>query len=173
MRNRFKFDLVMAASPKQLEKLVPDWADNRLHFILGYWDEMRGGHPFPSRADIDPLDFAPHWPLVYLVEGSSLPSLKIRLAGTAYRDLYGFEITGRKIVDLIPRMQRRDVVDDYANCLERGQPIFRADTMTWRPQNAKISYHRVLLPLGAPCGLVTHELALAVFFDTNGQAMFV
>ena len=163
----------MATSPKKLDELLPDWADDRLHFILGYWNEMRGLQSFPSRSDIDPLDFAPHWPLVYLVEGSSLPALKIRLAGTAYRDLYGFEITGRRIVDLIPRMQRRDVIDDYANCLVRGRPIFRADTMTWRPQNAKISYHRLLLPLGDPGGHVTHELALAVFFDTNGQPMFV
>lgn len=163
----------MATSLQKLDETLPDWADDRLHFILGYWNEMRGVHAFPSRSDIDPLDFAPHWPLVYLVEGSSLQSLKIRLAGTAYRDLYGFEITGRKIVDLIPRMQRRDVIDDYANCLAQGRPIFRADTMTWRPQNAKISYHRLLLPLGDRAGHVTHELALAVFFDTNGQAMFV
>jgi hypothetical protein len=163
----------MAANPQLSEEVLPAWADSRLQFLLDYWNGKRGARRFPARSDIDPLDFAPHWPLVYLVEGGSLPELTLRLAGTAYRDLYGFEITGHKLTDLIPRTQRRDVVADYENCLITSQPIFRADTMTWRPQNAKISYHRLLLPLGGEGGGITHILAIAVFFDMNGQIMFV
>ena len=162
----------MAAEPQLSEDLLPAWADERLQFFFDYWNEKRGTRRFPARSDIDPLDFARHWPLVFLIEGTETASLTLRLAGTAYRDLYGFEITGRRVVDLIPQTLRRDVVNDYENCLVSGLPVFRADTMTWRPQNAKISYHRLLLPLGGEAG-VAHMLAIAVFFDLNGQIMFV
>ena len=163
----------MVARPKLNEDVLPAWADARLHELLAYWNEKRGARAFPSRSDIDPLDFVRQWPLIYIVEGTTLPELWLRQAGTAYRDLYGFEITGRKLDELIPKAQRGDVVNDYELCLQTGRPIFRADTMTWRPQNARISYHRLLLPLGDADGQVTHQLAIAVFFDLNGQIMFV
>jgi hypothetical protein len=104
---------------------VPDWipetACNEVRFFCDYWLRLKGEAHLPACDLIDPLDFFRHLSGVFIVEGRRLDELHIRLAGTVYRDLYGFEITGKPLADLIPFSHRPDLLDDYARCLHDRQ----------------------------------------------------
>lgn len=124
----------------------------------------------PLRSDIDPLDFYKFWPTTYLVEGGTLDELYVKVAGTAYRSLYGYEVTGRRIVDLIPGRLAPQVIDDYIACLENKSPVYREEDMTWRERNAPVFYHRLLLPFGKESQDVAYILGFAIVFTyVNNQ----
>ena len=150
---------------------IPDTACAEARFFLDYWLRLKGEAALPDPDLIDPLDFFSHLSRVYILEGQRLEDLHIRVAGTVYRDLYGFEITGKRLVDLIPFRHRPDLLADYARCLRDRVPVFRAGTMNWRTQGSEISYDRILLPFGAD-QTVEKILGFAEFFDTDGSKTF-
>ena len=64
--------------------------------LYDYWRACAGDRALPARHDILPEDIAQLLPNVSLMEvDGEIESLKIRLAGTEIRDIYGFEPTGR------------------------------------------------------------------------------
>lgn len=73
----------------------------KLEALLDYWQKIRGGRKMPRRADVDPIDIPALLPHVVLVQVGEKPCrFFIRLAGSALRDVYGFEITGRCLNDI-------------------------------------------------------------------------
>ena len=152
--------------------VIPDTADDEVRFFHDYWLQLKGAAELPAGNLVDPLDFFPHLSRVFIVEGRRLDALVIRVAGTIYRDLYGFEITGRRVVDLIPFTNRRDLLDDYSHCLSDRIPVFHSGRMTWRERGSELSYQRILLPFGSGQG-VEKILGFAQFFDSEGNKMFV
>lgn len=150
---------------------IPDTACEEVRFFHDYWLRLKGGAHLPAGDLVDPLDFFSHLSRVFIVEGHDLDGLIIRVAGTAYRDLYGFEITGRRVVDLIPFGNRRDLLDDYTCCLRDEVPVFHTGRMTWRDRGSEVSYERILLPFGSDQG-VGKILGFAQFFDSDGNKLF-
>jgi hypothetical protein len=154
---------------------VPDWipetACNEVRFFCDYWLRLKGEAHLPACDLIDPLDFFRHLSGVFIVEGRRLDELHIRLAGTVYRDLYGFEITGKPLADLIPFSHRPDLLDDYARCLHDQMPVYHAGRMNWRKRGSEASYERILLPFGSDQG-VERILGFAQFFDIDGNKLF-
>jgi hypothetical protein len=66
--------------------------------LFDYWQQSAGQRPIPARADLDPLEvpkLLPHLGLIDLRNG--LNEGLFRLAGTRLRDIYGQEITGKRI----------------------------------------------------------------------------
>jgi len=66
--------------------------------LFDYWLESAGQRPMPARSDLDPLKvprLLPHLGLIDLREGVS--RALFRLAGTRLHDIYGKEITGKRI----------------------------------------------------------------------------
>jgi hypothetical protein len=66
--------------------------------LFDYWLESAGQRPMPARSDLDPLKvprLLPHLGLIDLREGVS--RALFRLAGTRLRDIYGQEITGKRM----------------------------------------------------------------------------
>ncbi len=133
--------------------------------MMDYWLSKRGEKPTPSRSDIDPIDFYRFWPTIYLVEGETLEELNVKVAGTAYRSLYGFEVTGRRIVDLIPGSLAPQVIDHYIVCLKEKIPAYIETDMTWREKNSPVLYHRLLLPLVNNTENVAYILGFSTFFS--------
>ncbi len=154
---------------------VPDWipekACSEVRFFCDYWIRQKGAAHLPASGLIDPLDFFPHLSRIFIAEGSRLEELQIRLAGTAYRALYGFEITGSFVVDLIPFENRHDLLLDYTRCLDRQLPIYHSGTMNWRSRGTDRSYERILLPFGSDRG-VEKIMGFAQFFDIDGRSLF-
>lgn len=150
---------------------IPDGVCKEVRFFCDHWLSLKGEAELPAPDLIDPLDFSHYLSRVFMVEGRSLEELQIRLAGTAYRELYGFEITGKHVTDLIPFGVRRDLLVDYTHCLRDRKPIYHTGTMNWRPRGSELSYQRILLPFGSDQG-VERILAFAQFFDTEGEPVF-
>lgn len=69
--------------------------------LFDYWLERCGARTMPSREDIVPAEIASLLPGLGLVDvdcgfGASV----VRLAGTALRDIYGAELTGKCLADI-------------------------------------------------------------------------
>src|SRR3546814_2341896 len=73
--------------------------------------------------------------------------LRVRLAGTVYRELYGFEVTGLRVGELIPFENRHDLLSGYDRCLRQQVPVYDVDRMTWRERGSDVCFERILLPL--------------------------
>jgi hypothetical protein len=151
-----------------LETVLPDSADAGIRWMLDYWTDKRGSRQLPRRSDIDPVDFFKMLPLVYIVEGTGLEGLFVKLAGTAYRNLYGFEITGRRIVELIPSNSGMQALNDYRTCLDEERPVYREGEMTWRQRNAPVLYQRLLLPLADDSDRMRFMLGTANILSDRG-----
>src|SRR3546814_4776421 len=76
--------------------------------------------------------------------------LKVRLAGTVYRELYGFEVTALRVGELIPFENRRDLLSGYDRCLRQQVPVYDSDRMTWRARGSEVGFERILVPFGEP-----------------------
>ncbi len=69
--------------------------------LFDYWAERCGARSMPSRGDIVPADIAGLLPYLGLVDVDSRFGKSImRLAGTALRDIYGVELTGKNLGDI-------------------------------------------------------------------------
>lgn len=158
---------------EDLLDILPESADAAMRWMMDYWMSKRGDRSIPLRSDIDPLEFYKYWPTIYFVEGRTLEDLYVKVAGTAYWSLYGYEVTGRRIVDLIPGETAPHVIADYVVCLENKTPIYREGKMTWREKNAPISYARLLLPFGKTTQAVEYILGFAVVFSYDGKEKIV
>jgi hypothetical protein len=69
--------------------------------LFDYWRSCRGARPMPAREDIAPGDIPGLLPGLGLidVEGGFGRSF-VRLAGSALRDLYGLELTGKYLGEI-------------------------------------------------------------------------
>jgi hypothetical protein len=131
-----------------VEELECETADPSLKRLYGYWTERRGARPYPSRHDIDPLDFAYALGRVSLIDVLERPRrFRYRLVSTTLTERLGYEMTG-KFLDEVPEAEMRDYSERfYVAALERRAPLyFRDDTMLdgrrWRHEG-------LALPLSA------------------------
>ncbi len=150
------------------ETAVPPRSDEEIRAIVAHWDRLRGASSLPDAATIDPVELKPYLSRVFMVDGPSLDEMQLRLAGTSYRDLYGFEITGKKLTELIPITQRPDLLEEYQACLTQAAPVYTSGSMTWRESGGQVRYERVLLPFGEG-DQVDRILGFAVFFDSGDR----
>ncbi len=150
---------------------VPDTACEEVRFFCDYWLGLKGDKPLPSCEQLDPLDFFTYSSRVFILEGRTVGELKVRLAGTVYRELYGFEVTGKKVTELIPFGDRGDISNSYGRCIQEQIPIYDVNKMTWRARGSEVQFERILLPFGDEKG-VRRILGFAQFFDSDGKKIF-
>ena len=127
---------------------LPKSAD--LKRLLAYWQEHCGTRAFPRRADVDPIDFRfmldrialtevheplDHGPLRY----------RLRLVGSYWYRLLGFELTGTWMHDFPSANQRKLTEDFYGALIEGGQPRFAQRDMI--VDDRLLHYEIMLLPL--------------------------
>ncbi|MBL8839656.1 MAG: PAS domain-containing protein [Alphaproteobacteria bacterium] len=132
--------------------------DARLQRLLAYWNDRRGDRSMPSRAIIDPLDFAYILGNVVLfgVERDPL-RFRIRLQGSTLVQRLGFDLTGRLLDDLTGMPNFRDLIKVAATAVvAAGRPIHRRRNMIM--DDRLLRYEALLLPLGTPEGAVEHVL---------------
>jgi hypothetical protein len=69
--------------------------------LFDYWARRCGVRSMPSRSDIAPAEIAGLLPYLGLVDVESrFGESMVRLAGTALRDIYGIELTGKTLGDI-------------------------------------------------------------------------
>jgi hypothetical protein len=70
------------------------------HFAVGYWSRIRGAHPVPDQADIDPKALKRILSHVFLLDmrGPFAANAPYRLAGTALCERMGGELRGKSFL---------------------------------------------------------------------------
>lgn len=138
-----------------MEITVPDLEDLRkcaasdsVIRLYRYWLNKRGARAFPSRKDIDPLEFRfaiGRVSLVDVMPGSH--RFHYRLVSTALSDRLGYEMTGKFSYQIRENEIRQYVEDLYGRTLDARMPIYEKSTRTF--DNALWQHEALLLPLSS------------------------
>ena len=106
-------------------------ADPEIRRFVAYWRERRGGHAYPSRDAIDPLDFRYVLGDVVLIEaqratnGSAHPwSFRYRLIGANVVARDGYDLTSKTLDDLPEPEYRERVRTTWLEVCETGAPVY-------------------------------------------------
>lgn len=139
-----------------------DIPDPVLRAIYEYWVMIRGDRPYPRPEDIDPIQIAPLLQHVILMDVSGdPPDIVYRLAGTNIVQRNGFEIRGKRLLDLAIR-DVRGVYDSAMEAVNKAEPRY-----SWGGYKVGGAYikavERVLLPL-SPDGKTVTRLFGGVLF---------
>ncbi len=92
--------------------------------LFDYWLRSAGSRRMPARSDLDPLKvprLLPHLGLIDVREG--IERAAFRLAGTRLRDVYGREITGKRVDEVFSGDCAGYWRRIHARILETGQPL--------------------------------------------------
>jgi hypothetical protein len=113
-----------------------------------YWDKCRQGREFPSRRDLDPVEFWFALGYVSLIDVLHAPlRFRYRLVGTNLTDNLGYEMTGRMLDELPEPQVRAYLLERYGEVVRRRQPVVEADNPLL---DNRLWYHRTLyLPLSS------------------------
>jgi len=117
-----------------------------LRRLLGYWHERCGDRPFPRRADIDPIDLSFMLERIALTEVHEHPRrYRLRVVGSFWHRLLGFEATGYWMHDWPHENQRKLTVDFYEALIDGKRPRFtQRDALV---DDRPLRYEIMLLPL--------------------------
>jgi len=116
--------------------------------ILAYWRARKGDRAFPSRADIDPLEFTRDLPRVMMAEVTYDPlEFRYRVAGTGLFAMHGQELTGKLARELQPPEFGALIHHHYVEVIERRVPILHLIELT--VNYLATSYARIILPLSS------------------------
>jgi hypothetical protein len=114
--------------------------------LLDYWRRQRGDRLFPRRSDIDPVDFSYMLERVALTEIHENPRrYRLRVVGSWWAALVGFESTGTWMEDWPHLNQRQLSIETYEKLLAARRPLV-AVRDAW-VDNRKLSYEIMHLPL--------------------------
>jgi hypothetical protein len=98
--------------------------DERLLRFYQYWLDRKGARRFPSRSDIDPLDFPYLLGNVMLVDALRDPlRFRVRLHGSNMVMRAGYDLTGKFVDDLPIPEYRRYVIERCKGLVKTGAPL--------------------------------------------------
>jgi hypothetical protein len=116
--------------------------------LYGYWCAKAGTRLFPSRADIDPLDF-PYilgWVMLVDVVGDPV-RFQFRLYGSAVADHMNFDMTG-KFLDEHPDTDYRERIErDWRDTVQRREPTYAI--VDGSLEGRRIHFETLRLPLSS------------------------
>src|SRR5262245_31952013 len=134
-------------APVEIQKPASaDVRDARLRRLYEYWLEKKGPRRFPSRRDIDPIDFSYVLGHVILLDVIRNPlRLRVRLHGTEMVAKAGYDLTGKFLDDHPITEYRRYVMERCEGLVRDGEPLLvRHDrTLDGKPRR----YEALWLPL--------------------------
>jgi PAS domain len=115
---------VLLAPVEVRQPAVADIRDFRLQRLYEYWLAKKGQRRFPSRRDIDPIDFPYVLGHVMLVDVLRNPlRFQVRLHGTEMTAKAGYDLTGKFLDDHPVTEYRRYVMERCASLLRDGDPL--------------------------------------------------
>jgi hypothetical protein len=114
--------------------------------LLTYWRSKCGGREMPRRADLDPVDFAYMLDRIALTEVHPGPRIyRLRVVGSWWARLLGFESTGLWMDDWPHENQKRISIEAYERLIAARRPLCtRRDA--WVDER-RLSYEIMHLPL--------------------------
>jgi hypothetical protein len=148
-----------------IEKQLPaasDIRDARLQRLYEYWLVKKGERRFPSRRDIDPIDFPYVLGHVILFDVLRDPlRFRVRVHGTEMVAKAGYDLTGKFLDDLPITEYRRYVMERCEGLVRDGEPLLvRHDRiLDGKPRR----YEALWLPLSDDGQDVTKLLAALIY----------
>lgn len=126
--------------------------------LFDYWDAKRGTRGLPLRSDIDPIDMPrPVLAHVMIVRVEADGGYRFRLAGTRMLDIFGKDITGKTLDEVLSGPDLENARRSYSLVIDRVQPWY--SSMTYPVEDGRTyQYQRLTMPLG-PEGAPDHLLS--------------
>jgi hypothetical protein len=126
--------------------------DDRLRRLFAYWRDKRGKRPFPTKAEIDPVEFPYILGYVTLVDVERAPGTeasrryRFRLDGSILVELSGTDYTGRYLDELPGAEYVAFIKDTYDRVVDSGKPYRYRKNGLFDQQH--FSEETLILPLG-------------------------
>jgi hypothetical protein len=102
--------------------------------LFSYWSSLKAGGPLPGRGSLDPRDMTRLLPTVSLTEvlpGAAI-DYRIRLAGTGLYNVYGREITGRRLGEVYNTTAADYWRDELGRIVRDRRPGVGVHNLAWR-----------------------------------------
>ncbi len=123
--------------------------DATLLAIHRYWEAKCGDRTFPGRADIDPIDLAPHLGNIVLIDVQRSPlRLRYRLIGTAVTAVMNRDSTGKFYDEIYPEPLLGQIYASFRWMIEHRRPL-RTFGEAFYPDKNFYEYETLNLPLAA------------------------
>jgi Uncharacterized protein conserved in bacteria len=117
--------------------------------LYAYWARLRRKGRLPSRGDIRPDDFKRLLPTISLIEVDREPlDFRLRLAGTGLYNVYGREITGRRLAEVYNASAADYWRRELGDLVQTKRPAVGVHSLAWRGA-AHISILWLRLPLAS------------------------
>lgn len=115
--------------------------------LIAYWQGKHHDGRLPARRDIEPADLKPILAQLLLVDVLRDPlDFRYRLAGTLSYDIFGYDLTGKRVRDVKPAEWAEMVWTSLERIVRTREPQYvRLDFET--PEGNRRSYRVVRLPL--------------------------
>jgi hypothetical protein len=121
--------------------------DRNFRFLIEYWQGKHVSGRLPGRTAIDPVELKRVLPHLLLIDVERDPlDFRYRLAGTLTYDIFGFDLTGRRVRDIPPPEWGETVWTSLVEIVERRVSQYARLDFTTTEGNIR-SYRVLRLPL--------------------------
>jgi len=101
--------------------------------LFAYWASRRAGAKLPARRALDPAGMKRLLPTISLIDVLGEPlDFRMRLAGTGLYDVYGREITGRRISEIYNNAAADYWRAELAGVVRNARPAVGVHNLAWR-----------------------------------------
>jgi hypothetical protein len=101
--------------------------------LFAYWASRRAGAKLPGRRDLDPGAVKRLLPTISLIDVQAEPlEFRMRLAGTGLWDVYGREITGRRLVEIYNNAAADYWRRELTAVVRERKPAVGVHNLAWR-----------------------------------------
>ena len=114
--------------------------------IFNYWNQIRGSHAAPLRAQIDPASLRRLLPELFILEMSGAEQPQFRLAGTRLCGFFGRELRGHPFASLWASGQEREAERTATDVMARSVPSLIHAT-GYTGSGYMMAFELVLLPV--------------------------
>jgi len=143
--------------------IAPPAAAIRAHEeLFAYWSSLRADARVPPRKRLDPNDMKRLLPTVSLIEvAPGEPNdFRVRLAGTGLYNVYGREITGRRISEIYNTAAADYWRDELGRVVKDRRPGVGVHNLAWRGAS-----HLSLIWIRLPLATKGSEVDMILGYD--------
>ncbi len=144
-------------------QMAPPAAAIRAHEeLFAYWSSLRADARVPPRKRLDPNDMKRLLPTVSLIEVApgEPRDFRVRLAGTGLYNVYGREITGRRISEIYNTAAAEYWRDELGRVVKDRRPGVGVHNLAWRGAS-----HLSLIWIRLPLATKGSEVDMILGYD--------
>lgn len=118
--------------------------------LMEYWQQKRGGRPYPDESELDPDELSDIWDSCFLVhlEGydGKMPIFKYTYLGESIIEAYGDDLTNREVCERLVYPANNSLVLKFGEVAKTAAPTIEDSEFT-NKNGVLIKFRAALLPL--------------------------